>query len=146
MKRSAILLNVSRGAVVKVDDLVAALESGEIAGAGLDVFEFEPDVPPALFDVPNVVLSRTWAAAPPRRGCRPGARASTTSSPCSRAARRRPRPSPCPDPPTTPENMQAVMQTNRINLEDRVAIVTGGAQGIGFAISERFLDLGRRSW
>ncbi|WP_246702435.1 SDR family NAD(P)-dependent oxidoreductase [Starkeya sp. ORNL1] len=40
--------------------------------------------------------------------------------------------------------MQIVMQTNRINLEDRVAIVTGGAQGIGFAISERFLDSGAK--
>jgi glyoxylate reductase len=70
MKRSAILLNVSRGAVVKVDDLVAALQSGEIAGAGLDVFEFEPDVPPALFDMPNVVLS------PHMGGCTAEARVS----------------------------------------------------------------------
>jgi glyoxylate reductase len=57
MKKSAILINVSRGAVVKIDDLVAALHRGEIAGAGLDVFEFEPEVPEALFSMPNVVLS-----------------------------------------------------------------------------------------
>jgi len=57
MKKSAILINVSRGAVVKMDDLVAALAQGEIAGAGLDVFEFEPEVPEALFTMPNVVLS-----------------------------------------------------------------------------------------
>ncbi|MFC7398115.1 2-hydroxyacid dehydrogenase [Chelatococcus sp. GCM10030263] len=57
MKKSAILINVSRGAVVKIDDLVDALGRGEIAGAGLDVFEFEPEVPEALFSMGNVVLS-----------------------------------------------------------------------------------------
>jgi glyoxylate reductase len=57
MKKSAILINVSRGAVVKIDDLVATLQRSEIAGAGLDVFEFEPEVPEALFSMQNVVLS-----------------------------------------------------------------------------------------
>lgn len=70
MKPSAVLLNVSRGAIVKIDDLVAALANGEIAGAGLDVFEFEPDVPPALFSMPNVVLS------PHMGGCTTDARLS----------------------------------------------------------------------
>ena len=42
MKRSAYLINISRGAIVVLDDLVAALQAGEIAGAGLDVFETEP--------------------------------------------------------------------------------------------------------
>ena len=42
MKRSAYFINVGRGMTTKLDDLVAALEAGEIAGAGLDVFETEP--------------------------------------------------------------------------------------------------------
>jgi lactate dehydrogenase-like 2-hydroxyacid dehydrogenase len=57
MKPDAILINVSRGPVVNNDDLVAALRQKRIAGAGLDVFEFEPDVPEALFSMQNVVLS-----------------------------------------------------------------------------------------
>ncbi len=42
MKRDAVLINVGRGAIVNLDELAAALEAGEIAGAGLDVFEIEP--------------------------------------------------------------------------------------------------------
>jgi phosphoglycerate dehydrogenase-like enzyme len=42
MKRDAYLINVGRGAIVVLDDLVASLEAGEIAGAALDVFETEP--------------------------------------------------------------------------------------------------------
>jgi phosphoglycerate dehydrogenase-like enzyme len=42
MKRTAYLINVGRGAIVDLTDLVASLEAGEIAGAGLDVFETEP--------------------------------------------------------------------------------------------------------
>ena len=41
----AFLINIGRGVIVKLDDLVTALRSGEIAGAGLDVFEQEP-LPP----------------------------------------------------------------------------------------------------
>ena len=57
MKKDAILLNVSRGPVVKIDDLVTALREKRIFGAGLDVFEFEPEVPDELFSMSNVVLS-----------------------------------------------------------------------------------------
>ena len=46
MKPSAYLINVGRGAIVSLDDLVAALEANEIAGAALDVFETEP-LPPS---------------------------------------------------------------------------------------------------
>jgi len=45
MKPSAFLINIGRGATVRLDDLTAALAAGEVAGAGLDVFEREP-LPP----------------------------------------------------------------------------------------------------
>ena len=50
------LVNIARGDVVKEADLIKALQGGEIAGAGLDVYEFEPDVPQALVDMENVTL------------------------------------------------------------------------------------------
>lgn len=57
MKRDAFLINIGRGAIVVLDDLVAALEAGEIAGAGLDVFEIEP-LPPEhpLWQIPERVI------------------------------------------------------------------------------------------
>jgi lactate dehydrogenase-like 2-hydroxyacid dehydrogenase len=51
-----ILVNVARGAVVDEDALVAALKSGKLGGAGLDVFADEPHVPEALFAMDNVTL------------------------------------------------------------------------------------------
>jgi len=56
MKRSAFLINTARGAVVKEDELIEALENGEIAGVGLDVFVNEPKIPVKLLEMPNVVL------------------------------------------------------------------------------------------
>ncbi len=57
------LINVARGSVVDEAALVKALDEGVIAGAGLDVFEKEPNVPQALIDRDNVVLSPHAASA-----------------------------------------------------------------------------------
>ena len=57
MKPTAFLINTSRGKVVEETALVDALQSKRIAGAGLDVFEFEPQIHPALLAMPNVVVT-----------------------------------------------------------------------------------------
>ena len=56
MKPSAIFINISRGEVVDEEALIDALEKGQIAGAGLDVYEKEPFVPPRLLALENCVL------------------------------------------------------------------------------------------
>lgn len=58
MKRTAFFINIGRGMTTRLDDLVAALRAGEIAGAALDVYEIEPlptDHP--LWTMPNVLLT-----------------------------------------------------------------------------------------
>jgi phosphoglycerate dehydrogenase-like enzyme len=67
MKRTAYLINIGRGVIVDLADLVAALRAGEIAGAGLDVFETEPlpaDHP--LWGMENVIITPHVAGCSPR--------------------------------------------------------------------------------
>lgn len=64
-----IVINVARGSVVDEIALINALESGAILGAGLDVFEHEPDVPQALIALEQVVLlPHIGSASMPTRG------------------------------------------------------------------------------
>ncbi|MGH8638460.1 MAG: 2-hydroxyacid dehydrogenase [Burkholderiales bacterium] len=59
----AFLINAARGPVVDEQALIAALENGKIAGAGLDVFETEPDIDPRLLALPNVVVTAHMGSA-----------------------------------------------------------------------------------
>lgn len=56
MRPNGIFINISRGEVVDEAALIGALATGQIAGAGLDVYEFEPRIPPALVAMENVTL------------------------------------------------------------------------------------------
>jgi len=56
MRETAVFVNIARGDIVDETALIAALQSGQIAGAGLDVYEFEPKVPETLKAMENVTL------------------------------------------------------------------------------------------
>ena len=70
MKKTAYLINTSRGPVVDENALVEALKNNVIAGAGLDVFENEPNLASGLADLPNIVITPHIASAtvPARNG------------------------------------------------------------------------------
>ncbi|MAG28554.1 D-glycerate dehydrogenase [bacterium] len=63
MKETAVLVNTSRGPVIDEKALVKALKANKIAGAGLDVFEFEPKMAPGLAKLENIVLTPHIASA-----------------------------------------------------------------------------------
>ena len=63
MRRSAVLINIARGGIVDDTALAQALRSRQIWAAGLDVYENEPKVNPALFELDNVVLTPHIASA-----------------------------------------------------------------------------------
>ena len=63
MKKTAYLINTARGPIVDENALVAALKSGEIKGAALDVYEKEPKMAPGLAELANTVLTPHTASA-----------------------------------------------------------------------------------
>jgi glyoxylate reductase len=63
MKKGAYLINTSRGPVIDEKALVKALKAGRIAGAGLDVFEFEPKLSAGLAKLKNIVITPHTASA-----------------------------------------------------------------------------------
>jgi D-3-phosphoglycerate dehydrogenase len=82
MKRGAILINVARGPVVVEQDLIAALQSGHLGGAGVDVTEVEPlPAESPLWDLPNVIIT-------PHVGAQSASRANDTTNLISENLRR----------------------------------------------------------
>jgi D-2-hydroxyacid dehydrogenase (NADP+) len=66
MKKSAHIINIARGALIKEDELIKALREDRIAGAGLDVFEKEPiEESSPFWELPNVIITPHVAAGTP---------------------------------------------------------------------------------
>lgn len=55
--KEGVIVNIGRGAIIDENEMVRCLMQGELAGAGLDVFENEPNIPKEFFAMDNVVLS-----------------------------------------------------------------------------------------
>ena len=91
MKKDAIVVNTSRGAVIDTDAVAAALTAGKLWGAGIDVFESEPVSPDApIMHAPHTVLTSHAAYSCPRSrpwSCAPAA-PKTPSTSCSAASPR----------------------------------------------------------
>ncbi|MEM7746553.1 MAG: 2-hydroxyacid dehydrogenase, partial [Pseudomonadota bacterium] len=63
LKPNAYIVNTARGEIIDENALIRMLEAGEIAGAGLDVFEHQPGINPRLLNRPNVVVMPHMASA-----------------------------------------------------------------------------------
>ena len=63
MKKGSFLINTARGAIVDEHDLVEALKSGHLSGAGLDVYDNEPNIDPELIVMPNTITTPHIASA-----------------------------------------------------------------------------------
>lgn len=63
LPKHALVINIARGSIINEQDLITALQKGDISGAGLDVFANEPNVPSALIEMDNVVLQPHVASA-----------------------------------------------------------------------------------
>lgn len=79
-KKGVIIVNAARGGLIDEQALADAITSGHVRAAGIDVFETEPCTDSPLFNLPQVVVTRTWAPPPPRRRIAP---APMSPSPCS---------------------------------------------------------------
>ena len=89
MKPTAVIVNTSRGEVIDENALTRALRAGELAGAGLDVFEHGHEINPRLREVPNVVLLPHMGSRPrSKAGSRWARRSSSTSRPLPTATAR----------------------------------------------------------
>lgn len=66
MSPDSIVINVDRGSVVDTDALIRAVTDNRLAGAALDVFEHEPDVPQALRDEPRIIMTPHTAGLSPQ--------------------------------------------------------------------------------
>ena len=90
LPRGAIVVNTARGDLVNDDDLIAALKSGQVGYAGLDVYKGEPNIHPGYYELENVFLLPHMGTSASRRATRWASPRSTISTPCSPAGSRHP--------------------------------------------------------
>ncbi len=63
MKKTAFIINTSRGPIIDEQALIEALQKKQIGGAGIDVFEFEPEIPSAMRKLENIIITPHTASA-----------------------------------------------------------------------------------